>query len=178
MTRDDVLQYPHQIGDALWRIEAAGVPTGVVEVCGAEYGAGELAAAIVGDRAAAMPEALVLCASYSGDDEEALACLEEAGRRDARRVVVTTGGALAARAREERVPVIGVPGGFGDPRAAIIYFTVAAVILANPSLRSELEAAVPALRRLAEAQEADLETPSERVLGERLLRDLAAAQAQ
>jgi glucose/mannose-6-phosphate isomerase len=179
VTLDDVLAYPHQIADALWRIEAAGVPSGAIEVCGVAHGAGELAAAIVGDRAgsAADSEHLVLCASYSGDDEEALECFEDAGRRGARRAVICTAGALAARARAEGVPVIGVPAGFDDPRTAIIYFTVAAVVCTAPSLRAELEAAVPTLEWLLETQDATLDTPSERVLGELILRDLARVRA-
>jgi hypothetical protein len=163
--------YPEQIGDALWRVEAAGVPSGDVEVCGVAYGAGELASAIVGDRGGSDDERVVLCASYSGDDEEALRCFEEGGRR----VAVCTNGELATRARTHGVPVVGVPGGFEDPRAAIVYFTVAAVICAAPQLRTELEAAVPSLSRLAEGEQVELDTPSERVLGERLLKDLAAA---
>ena len=172
MKRDDVLAYPQQIGDALWRVEAAGVPNGRVEVCGVAYGAGELAKAIVADRLQATERGIVLCASYSGDDAEALACFEQADRR----VAICTAGALAARAREAGVPVIGVPAGLSEPRAAIIYFTVAAVMCEAPSLRAELEAAVPALTLLAEGGDADLDTPSERVLGELLLRDLASAE--
>ena len=38
----------------------------------------------------------MLCASYSGDTEETLACFEAAGVLGARRIVATTGGALAA----------------------------------------------------------------------------------
>jgi glucose/mannose-6-phosphate isomerase len=171
MKREDVLAYPEQIGDALWRVEAAGVPSGDVEVCGVAYGAGELASAIVGDRGGSGGERVLLCASYSGDDEEALECFEVEGRR----VAVCTSGELATRARAEGVPVIGVPGGFEDPRAAIVYFTVAAVVCAAPQLRTELEAAVPSLSRLAEGEQVELDTPSERVLGERLLKDLAAA---
>ncbi len=126
------------------------------------YGAGELAAEIArrprrradprGPRAECA-DALVVIASYSGDDQEALDCFEEAGRNGAPRAVVTTGGRLAARAREEGVPVIGVPGGFPDPSAAIVYFTLAAVQAAAPSLRAELEAAVPFLLKVAESRE-------------------------
>src|SRR3954467_14125991 len=125
MSLDDVRAYPHQIGDALWRIDAAGIPqrslAGGVAVCGAAHGAGEIAAEILGDRAEApvrdgldtppRDDALVLVASYSGDEEEALACFEAAPERGPRRAVVCTAGALAARAREQDVPVIGVPAG-------------------------------------------------------------------
>ncbi|MEA2431711.1 MAG: hypothetical protein QOI19_2184 [Thermoleophilaceae bacterium] len=52
MKIEDVRAYPDQIGDALWRVDAASVPTGDVEVCGVAYGAGELAESIVGDRGA------------------------------------------------------------------------------------------------------------------------------
>jgi hypothetical protein len=177
MTVDDVLAYPHQVGDALWRVEAAGIPQRPwrVEVCGVAYGAEAIAAEIIGDRAGD-GELLVLCVSYSGDDEEALDCFEEAGRRGAPRAVICTAGRLAARAREERVPVIGVPAGIDDPRAAIVYFVVAALVCAEPSLRVELEAAAPTLERLADGREAEPQTPAERVLTELFRRDLEAAQ--
>jgi glucose/mannose-6-phosphate isomerase len=171
MRRDDVLAYPEQIGDALWRVEAAGVPHGPVQVCGVAHGAGELATQIVGGRGVSGGERVVLCASYSGDDDEALACFEKGGRR----VAVCTAGRLAERAREEGVPVVGVPAGFEDPRAAIVYFTVAAVMVAAPQLKTELEASALTLGRLAEGGEPQLETLSERVLGDRLRRDLEAA---
>jgi glucose/mannose-6-phosphate isomerase len=73
-------------------------------------------------------------------------------------VALTTGGQLAERAREEGVPVIGVPSGM-QPRAAVVYMVVAALECAalcgaGPSLRGELEGAEPLLRRLAEEDEA------------------------
>jgi hypothetical protein len=190
MSAPPALAYPHQIGDALWRIEAAGIPLQLprgVAVCGVAYGAGGLAAEILGDRAGGpiregleldAADALILVASYSGDDQEALDCFEEAGRHGAQRAVVTTGGQLATRAREEGAPVIGVPGGFPDPSAAIVYFTLAAVQTAAPALRPELEAAVPFLLEVAETRQlGEPSTASERVLGERLLRDLSASAA-
>jgi glucose/mannose-6-phosphate isomerase len=167
----DVLAQPHQIGDALWRIDSAAIPgrelPGGVAVCGYAI-AGDLAAAALADRATGpvrgvrglslepwtRDDTLVLCASYSGDDDEALASFEDAGSRGAQRVVVCTAGALAARAREEGVPVIGVPAGMA-PGAAVVYFTLAAVECAalagaGPSLRLEAEAATPLLGLLAE----------------------------
>jgi glucose/mannose-6-phosphate isomerase len=131
---------PHQIGDALWRIEAAGIPRrdlpGGVAVCGNAYGAGAIAAEILGepvvrDGLPASADTFALVASYSGDDEEALGCFEEAGRVGAPRAVVCTAGRLAARAREEGVPVIGVPAGFDDPREALVYFVLAALECAS-----------------------------------------------
>lgn len=172
MRRDDVLAYPDQIGDALWRVEAAAVPTGPVDVCGAAYGAGELAAQIVAGRGVSGGERISVCASYSGDDEDALACFDRGGRR----VAVCTAGALAAKAREHGVPVVGVPAGFPDPRGAVMYFTVAAVMCAAPQLKPELEAASETLARLAKGGLHALETPAEWVLGERMRADLASAE--
>ena len=71
-------------------------------------------------------DTLVLCSSYSGNTEETLACFEAAGAAGAPRVALTTGGALAERARDEGVPVIGVPSGM-QPRAAVVYMTVGAL---------------------------------------------------
>jgi len=172
--REDVLAQPQQIGDALWRVEAADVPRreapGGLLVCamgGSAVGA-DLAAAAIGARALAPlrtargyapdpwigPDTLVLCSSYSGSTEETLACFEAAGAAGAPRVALTTGGPLAERAREERVPVIGVPSGM-QPRAAVVYMTVAALECAAacgaaPELRAEIEGAADTLAALAE----------------------------
>jgi glucose/mannose-6-phosphate isomerase len=171
---DTVLGQPHQLQDALWRAESAGVqrvdaPGGLL-VCGMGGSAigGDLAAAAIGDRARRPvrtvrgygidpwvgPETLVLCASYSGNTEETLACWDAAGAAGAPRIALTTGGRLAALAREEGVPVISPPGGF-MPRAAVVYMTVgalecAALCGAAPSLRSEIEASVDHLSALVE----------------------------
>jgi glucose/mannose-6-phosphate isomerase len=171
---DDVLAQPDQIEDALWRVEAAGVPRRdldgglVVAGMGGSAIGGDLAAAVVGQRAThpirtrrgygldpwTRPDSLILCASYSGETEETLACYDAARALDAPRVVLTTGGTLAQRAREDGVPVIGVPSGM-QPRAAVVYMTVAALECAAacgaaPFLRDEIEAAIPVLRQVGE----------------------------
>ena len=169
----DVLAQPHQVGDALWRVESVGIeardlPGGLV-VCGVGGSAigGDLAAAVIGDRARrplrtsrgdalepwATTEELYLCASYSGDTGEALAAFEAAGRLGAPRVALTTGGRLAEAARAEGVPVIGPPAGM-QPRAAVVYMLVAALECAAlcgaaPSLREEIQDSVGLLERLA-----------------------------
>lgn len=140
----DVLAQPGQIGDALWRSDAAGVPrrymSGGLVVCGMGGSAigGDLGRAAIGPRAGRplrvvrgydlVPwmagDALVMCSSYSGNTEETLACFHAAGELGAPRVVVTTGGELATLAREAAVPVIGVPSGM-QPRAAVVYMTIA-----------------------------------------------------
>jgi len=176
---EDVLAQPHQIGDALWRVEAAGVtprdlPGGLV-ICGMGGSAvgGDLAAAAIAGRAQRAirtvrgyelppdvgPDTLVLCASYSGSTEETLACFDAAGEAGAPRVALTTGGPLAERARTAGVPVAGIPSGM-QPRAAVIYMTIgalecAAACGAAPSLRGEIEATAPILEALAEDSGAD-----------------------
>jgi glucose/mannose-6-phosphate isomerase len=170
----DVLAQPLQLGDALWRTQSAGIRSrdlaaGLV-VCGMGGSAigGDLAKAALGDRATrpitvvreyaleswTPPESLVLCASYSGNTEETLACFEAAGAAGAQRVVLTTGGKIAELAREEGVPVIGVPAGM-QPRAAVIYMTIgvlecASLCGAAPGLHSEIDMATGLLERLIE----------------------------
>jgi glucose/mannose-6-phosphate isomerase len=170
----DVLAQPLQLGDALWRAQSAGIATndrpGGVVVCGMGGSAigGDLAAAALGDRATrpiatvrgyaleswTTPDSLVLCASYSGETEETLACFHAARAVGAERVVLTTGGSLADCAREEGVPVIGVPAGM-QPRAAVLYMLVgtlecAAICGAAPSITAEIDMATALLERLVE----------------------------
>src|SRR3982751_6769180 len=138
----DVLAIPEHLRDALWKVESAGLeswdsPAGmIVAGMGGSAIGGALARAAMGDHASrpifaaqayglppwTTPDTTVLCASYSGNTEEALACYEAAGVIGARRVVVTSGGKLAELARADQVPVVPVAGGF-QPRAAVAYMT-------------------------------------------------------
>ena len=61
---------------------------------------------------------LVVVVSYSGDTEEALACVAQARARECAPVCVTSGGRLAAFAAAEGLPCVLVPGG-GQPRASV-----------------------------------------------------------
>ena len=169
----DVLAQPHQLGDALWRAQSAGHPTQrprpaawSCAAWAARRSAATSRAAALGDRATRPittvrgyaleswtgPDSLVLCASYSGDTEETLACFEAAGAAGAGRVALTTGGKLAEpRPRRGRA---------GDRRARracsraprSIYMTVgalecAALCGAAPALHSEIDTAAGAARR-------------------------------
>jgi glucose/mannose-6-phosphate isomerase len=161
----ETLGLPEHLRDALWRVESAKLelrdaPGGfVVAGMGGSAVGGLLARAVLGDRASrpiavardyglpawTTPEATVLCASYSGNTEETLAAYEAAGALGAQRVVATTGGALAAQAREDGVPVIPLPGAF-QPRVAVGYMLtialeVAAKCGAGASLHSEIDVA-------------------------------------
>jgi glucose/mannose-6-phosphate isomerase len=168
----DVLAIPEHLRDALWKVESAGLDTWdsagglIVAGMGGSAIGGQLARAILGDHASrpllaarayglppwTTPDTTVLCASYSGDTEETLACYEAAGVIGAQRVVVTSGGKLAALARADGVPVVPVAGGF-QPRAAVAYMTVAVLQVAalcgvGPGMNSELDVAADHLEEL------------------------------
>jgi len=171
---DDVLGIPDQLRDALWRIESARLEPAEAAglmVCGMGGSAigADLATAALGNRLTrplvtvrgyelpswATPEWTVLCSSYSGNTEETLACFAAAEALGARRVVVSTGGALVDGAREAGLPVVGLPGIF-QPRAAVAYmFTVvaemAALAGAAPRVHTEIDAAAAFLEREAES---------------------------
>jgi len=161
----EVLDLGTHLRDALWRVQSSGAepvdaPGGlIVAGMGGSAAGGRLALAGLGQRLTrplvvadgyelpgwAGPETLVLCSSYSGATEETLACYDDAAGRGAPRIVATTGGALAERARRDGVPVIPIPGGF-QPRAAVGYSFVSALEAsalagAAPSLPDEIEAA-------------------------------------
>jgi len=177
----DVLALPAQLEDALWRVETAALerhapladkgatPEAPLLVCGMGGSAigGDLAAAALGERLTrplvtvrgyelpswTTPDSIVLCASYSGETEETIACYDAAGALGATRIAVTTGGRLARSAREDGVPVIGVPSGL-QPRAAVAYMfvsvlEVAAIAGVAPRVRTEIDACSAALVKLA-----------------------------
>lgn len=171
----DILAIPEHLRDALWKVQSAGLehwdsPGGlVVAGMGGSAIGGQLARAILGDQASrpllgsktygvppwTTPDTTVLCASYSGNTEETLACYEAADVIGARRVVVTAGGRLAELARADGVPVIPVAGGL-QPRAAVAYMTVAALEVAalcgvGPRCNSEIDVAAEHLEELVEA---------------------------
>jgi glucose/mannose-6-phosphate isomerase len=168
----NIVGMPEQLGDALWRVESAGIepidtPGGlVVAGMGGSAAGGALARAALADHASrpilctrgyglppwTTPDTTVLCASYSGNTEETLACFESAGALGARRIVVTTGGLLGEQARAEGVPVIPMPAGF-EPRAAIAYLLisaleVAALCGAGPRLSAEIDVTASHLEQL------------------------------
>src|SRR4051794_5529608 len=189
----DVLAMPNHLEDALWRVESAslenslarlGSPTPLL-ICGMGGSAigGDLAAAVLGDRLQApirtirgyelpswaMPGSYVICACYSGNTEETLACYEAAGALGAPRIAVTTGGRLAEAARADGVPVIPLPGGL-QPRSAVAYMVVAvlevaAYVDAAPAVRTEIDAACASLTELAKewGPEADSDCLAKRV---------------
>ena len=174
---DDILALPDHLPDALWRVESARIEpmqsNGLI-VCGmgGSGAGGLLARAVLGDRLSlpltsvrdyefapwASPERVVLCASYSGNTEETLACFDAAEAVGCTRIAATTGGALAEAARAAGVPVIPFPAAL-QPRAAVGYlFVVAAEVAALAgaavAIRTEIDAAA---QTLAEARDSLVE---------------------
>lgn len=168
----DVLALPEHLRDAVWKVESAGLRERetsdglVVAGMGQTGNGGMLAKAALGDHASRpivaakayglpswiTPETTVLCASYSGETEETLACYEAAGLLGAPRVVVTAGGRLARQAREDGVPVIPVAGGL-SASTAVAYFFVATLEVAAkcgvaPRMTSEVDVAAEHLEEL------------------------------
>jgi glucose/mannose-6-phosphate isomerase len=191
----DIVGLPEHLRDALWKVQSAQLqpwesPGGlIVAGMGGSGVGGVLARAILGDHASrpilssrtyglpawTTPDTTVLCASYSGDTEETLACYEAAGALGAVRVAVTSGGRLAELARADGVPVIPVAGGF-QPRSAVAYMTVAALEVAGlcgagPRVGSEIDVAADHLEQLVVEWGADGAEDSEPKMLARALRD-------
>jgi glucose/mannose-6-phosphate isomerase len=185
---DQVLALPEHLRDALWRVESAGLEpfeTRGLIVCGVGGSAigGALARTALGDSlvlpmlvfrdyelpAWSSADRAILCSSYSGDTEETLACFDAAEAIGARRLVATTGGALADAARAAEVPVIGMPAGL-QPRHSVGYgFTVACEVAAlvgvASAIRTEIDTAAAHLEAAAPALAARSQEIAERLAG-------------
>lgn len=70
---------------------------------------------------------LVFITSYSGNTEETLSAYQEAKRRGANIIAITSGGKVADLAREDGFPVVIVPGG-QPPRTALGYMLIPVVV--------------------------------------------------
>jgi len=66
------------------------------------------------------PDTLMVASSHSGNTEETLAALDEAERRGAKVVVITSGGKLMERAKARHYPLLVLPAAF-QPRMAVLY---------------------------------------------------------
>jgi glucose/mannose-6-phosphate isomerase len=96
-------------------------------------------------------ETLVICSSHSGNTEETLDAFEAARQAQCRIVVVSTGGELARRARENDIPVWTFEHS-GQPRAAVGFsFGLLLAMFQRlgliPDQKETLEAAVAAMKR-------------------------------
>jgi glucose/mannose-6-phosphate isomerase len=169
-----ILAQGAHLADAMRRVGIAGLPhddrSGGLVVCGMGGSAigADLAGAVLLRRARrplrtvrdyaldtwVAKDTLVVCASYSGNTEETLACYAQAKARDLPRVVITTGGKLGHLARTDGVPVISLPAGM-QPRASVVYMLVSVLACAEAcgavrGIRSAIERAGAPLTQLAQ----------------------------
>ena len=160
MPIEDVFDLGEHLRDGLWRVGSAslgdlrGVPG--VALAGEPEALAAARLALAGlSKPVTFGEppaegALVVCLSYDGHDPSALEAL--AGARGPV-VAATTGGPLAAQAREAGQKVVPIPAGF-TPRSAVGYWVAITCELlaragAQPSREAEIEAAAEAVEELA-----------------------------
>lgn len=98
-------------------------------------------------------DSLVVAASYSGGTEETLSVFRQARARRLRILALTSGGALEARARQAKVPVLSFPGGL-PPRAALGYsfatlLTALETLGLLPSFQADFDETLEGMTRLA-----------------------------
>ena len=101
------------------------------------------------------PETLLIAVSYSGNTEETLSALGEALPKNPMTVVVTTGGALAARAESRGLPRVLVPAGL-MPRSALgfLFFALLKILEAKglePIPKEEVSEALLLVEKLTPA---------------------------
>jgi glucose/mannose-6-phosphate isomerase len=96
--------------------------------------------------------ALVLASSNSGNTEETVSALRAAVDAGANCIAITTGGQLAALAREHQMPLLRFAWN-GEPRSALGWSTASLLAICSglgllPPLRADLHAALAAMRAL------------------------------
>jgi len=85
---------------------------------------------------------LVFAISYSGNTEEALSAFQDARKKGAQIVVITTGGKLKELAKTYRVPTIIIPSGI-QPRFAVGYMFGALMrVLSNSGVAPDISAEI------------------------------------
>ncbi|HEU4962781.1 MAG TPA: bifunctional phosphoglucose/phosphomannose isomerase [Bacilli bacterium] len=123
------------------------------------YAGDKCAVPIVVNRGYELPQfvredTLVFAVSYSGNTEETLSAYEEAKKRGAQIVAITSGGELSGRALADGFRAVLVPGGL-QPRAAMGYLFIPQVVLLSdagiiPPIGAELMEAVVLLKEMRE----------------------------
>jgi glucose/mannose-6-phosphate isomerase len=122
---------------------------------------------------AAGPETLVIFSSFSGNTEETLSALEPAMQRGCRGLALTTGGALAQRARQAGLPVWTFACDC-QPRAAVGFsfgLLLSALVRLGllPDPQGELDAALAAMEQQqaqVRAQTPTAHNPAKRMAGQ------------
>ncbi|HNQ96448.1 MAG TPA: bifunctional phosphoglucose/phosphomannose isomerase, partial [Anaerolineales bacterium] len=118
-------------------------------------------------------ETLVVCSSHSGNTEETLDAFESARKSECRIVVVSTGGELAKRAKENNIPLWTFDHK-GQPRAAVGFsFGLLLAMFQRlgfiPDQSKEMEDAVASMKRTQQHLKADVpavKNPAKRYAGQ------------
>ena len=118
-------------------------------------------------------ETLVICSSHSGNTEETLDAFEAARRAECSIIVVSTGGELANRARENNIPLWRFEHS-GQPRAAVgfSFGLLLAMFQRNgfiPDQTEALDDALASMKRSQERLKADIpavKNPAKRYAGQ------------
>ncbi|MCG8608073.1 bifunctional phosphoglucose/phosphomannose isomerase [bacterium] len=107
-------------------------------------------------------DSLVVISSYSGNTEETLSAYDDARKRDAKIVCISSGGMLEKKATEHGYPIFLIPAG-SPPRAALGYLTIPLFyalyhcgIIANPE--ADIDETVELLEKLVENYHPSVET--------------------
>lgn len=105
---------------------------------------------------------LIVVSSYSGNTEETLEAYEDACKKNAQVVCITSGGELSERAHAQGHPIFTIPGGY-PPRSALGYLTVpilyglhAAKLITEPD--EELFETINLLQKLSQEYHPDSES--------------------
>src|SRR3989304_6286085 len=118
-------------------------------------------------------ETLVICSSHSGNTEETLDAFEAARKAECRIIVVSTGGELAKRARENNIPVWTFDHA-GQPRAAVGFsFGLLLAMFQRlgfiPDQKDAMEDALASMKRSQQHLRADIpavKNPAKRYAGQ------------
>ncbi len=108
-------------------------------------------------------ETLVLVVSYSGNTEETLSAYEQAVKRGARIIVLSSGGKLSEYARRDGQGLIQVPSGF-VPRAAVGWLFAPLVLILGkmgicPGVEEEIRETAAVLKELRETLKPTVDIP-------------------
>ena len=118
-------------------------------------------------------DTLVICSSHSGNTEETLDAFEAARKADCRVIVVSTGGELAKRAKEDNIPLWTFDHA-GQPRAAVGYsFGLLLAMFQRlgfiPDQKDSLEGALVSMKRSQQHLRPDIpavKNPAKRYAGQ------------
>ncbi len=75
-------------------------------------------------------QTLVFISSYSGNTEETVSSYREAKKKDAKIIVISSGGILKDLAKKDKIPHIQIPSGF-PPRNALGYLSITPLVILN-----------------------------------------------